>query len=358
MPPPSPGINDELLQPFLSARTEEEDDVTLSALLEIANPIVLNVLRRKILLFQPQSELRDDLNSSVIMRLIEVLRKCKQSYEKGDEKVVIRHFPALCQMVTTNIVNEHLRQKYPRRASLQNQLLYLLREAKDASSTPLFALWRDVEEQLCGLRVWEGRKLVITPRHRLLSEDCERAKQQALKGENASHLPLQRVVEAIFGWLAAPATFDALVGATARWRGVEDRADLSLSMPSSEEGEAVFEPAAVELSPEERTVLNEHLRQIWESITELPPKHRAALLLNLCDAQGRGVLGFFPSLGIASFHEIAAALEMEARVFAELWPQLPMDDREIARVYACEASVIPVWRSRARARLKKIKDEL
>ncbi|RYX80377.1 sigma-70 family RNA polymerase sigma factor [bacterium] len=356
MSPPSLDRNDELLRPFLNASTDEEDDVTVSALLEIAQPIIYNVLRRKLLLLKSDADVADDLISVVRIRLLEQLRKCKHSYEEGDEEVVIRHFPGLCQVVAANSVNEHLRLKYPRRASLQNQLLYLLREAKDGANLPLFASWRDADEHLCGFRPWEGRKFVLTQKHQLLGEDSGQAMRQALPGESVSQLPLLRVMEALFRWLASPAVFDSVVGTTAQWRGVEDRGDVSLSAEMGEEG-AVYEPVAPDLSPEERAIFSEYLGQVWRGITELPPKQRTALLLNFCDAQGRGVLGFLPTLGIATFHEIAATLEMDVREFAALWPKLPMEDSDIAQIYGCTPAVIAVWRSRARARLKKNLEE-
>ena len=69
-------------------------------------------------------------------------------------------------------------------------------------------------------------------------------------------------------------------------------------------------------------------------IRQLPPRQCAALLLNLKDAQGRGVIALFPLERIATMREIAAALGMPAERFAALWNDLPIEDLAIAELLA------------------------
>ena len=50
-------------------------------------------------------------------------------------------------------------------------------------------------------------------------------------------------------------------------------------------------------------------------------RQRLALLLNLRDGEGRGVIALLPLTGVASIRRIAAMLEMPAPELAALWPR-------------------------------------
>src|SRR5262249_60522545 len=71
------------------------------------------------------------------------------------------------------------------------------------------------------------------------------------------------------------------------------------------------------------------LERLWQEVRELPRAQRVALLLNLREADGGGCLALFPATGVATLRQIADALELPAERFAELWPQLPLDDATI-----------------------------
>jgi hypothetical protein len=86
----------------------------------------------------------------------------------------------------------------------------------------------------------------------------------------------------------------------------------------------------------------------------LDVRERRVLLLNLKDHRDRGVIDLLPILGIAPLRQIAAQLEISAEKLAELWPQLPLPDAEIAREFGCPPGNIPVWRLRARRKLDRL----
>ncbi|BCM94518.1 hypothetical protein IAD21_06425 (plasmid) [Abditibacteriota bacterium] len=351
MSAPHSDRNDELLVPFLQV-PESEEEVLLEELLQRVECLLHTTVRRKVVCTGSPSDQEDELMAAIMLRIIEHLRRCKHSYVVGDQTVIIRHFLALCQAIASTTLNDYLRLKYPRRASVQNQLLYVIREIKDGNRQPLFALWRDAEERVCGFRAWQGSKVVVTHLHHLLEANPRLAMREALPAEDTKQLPLSRVLDSMLKWLGSPASFDTVVWAIMRWSGVEEQCEVSLFHPPGEEFMA-REPVSPDLSPEERLLLNEYLRQLWRDITDLPPKHCAALLLHLRDSQGRGILSFLPILRIATFAQIAAAMDMELHQFAALWPRLPLDDHEIAALYGCGASSVSVWRMRARARLLK-----
>src|SRR5206468_2481028 len=96
-----------------------------------------------------------------------------------------------------------------------------------------------------------------------------------------------------------------------------------------------------------------YLERLWEEIRQLPPRQRAALLLNLRDAEGRGMIEMLPITGIAGPSEIAAALELPPEQFAALWNELPIEDAAIARLLGCERQQVINLRSVARRRLER-----
>ena len=58
-------------------------------------------------------------------------------------------------------------------------------------------------------------------------------------------------------------------------------------------------------------------------------------------------------LGVASFREVAAALEMTPQELAEVWNRLPLEDREIAARLGVDRQQVINLRSTARERLAR-----
>ena len=72
---------------------------------------------------------------------------------------------------------------------------------------------------------------------------------------------------------------------------------------------------------------------------------------------GGGGIDLFPLTGVAGWREIAAALDMPADEYAALWPDLPLDDTEIARRMGATRQQVINLRKAARARLaRRMKD--
>ena len=72
------------------------------------------------------------------------------------------------------------------------------------------------------------------------------------------------------------------------------------------------------------------LERVWSEIGGLPVRQRVALLLNLAGPASQDMLSLMPATGIASWAQIAAALEMDAARLQALVPGLPHDDHTIA----------------------------
>jgi hypothetical protein len=137
-----------------------------------------------------------------------------------------------------------------------------------------------------------------------------------------------------------PVAFDAFVAALGQ-RIVEPRqvAKLPVSMASHD-----LEP--------DRVIGQRHLlEQVWDEVPKLPRRQRVALLLNLRDVNGSGMLWLLPVAGVATIRQIALILEIPDAEFAQLWRELPLDDAAIAVRLGCTRQQVINLRVSARKRL-------
>jgi allophanate hydrolase subunit 1 len=95
------------------------------------------------------------------------------------------------------------------------------------------------------------------------------------------------------------------------------------------------------------------LARIWQEVLLLPPNQRAALLLNLRDADGQGVIELIPATGVATFDELAVALEIPVARLEEIWNDLPLDDNRIAEALGLNRQQVINLRKSARWRLSR-----
>jgi hypothetical protein len=124
------------------------------------------------------------------------------------------------------------------------------------------------------------------------------------------------------------------------------------------QGRAATDDSPIELLPDQTTWTplagleqRQYLEQLWREVQELPLRQRTALLLNLHDDRGGDALDLLPRTGIATIREIARSLEMAPRTLAALWPDLPLDDLQIAAQLGLSRQQVINLRKAARARL-------
>jgi hypothetical protein len=369
---------DEVLAPFLLAADPAEEERALELLVRQAEPTIRQVIRYKGFSFpgaspafvSREAEQGEDLYCLAMLRLLEQLHGLKASLtrhsrpaangpgtvaglESADSRP-IRSFRGLTESIIRSLLNEHLRRKYPRRASLQNQLVYIIQKYRDPKTGKTrFALWYVERDRLCGFLEWLGRALALTDRYRSLREDPHTFAREALPHADPLTPDLRQLLDALLRWLNSPIELDDMVSAVAQLRGVEDRAEMSMEDTPDPEGAAgPPEPADPAPSPEEQALMRASLQQLWSEIGRLPPQQCAALLLNLTDHRGRGIIDLLPVLGIASLRQIAAVMEMPAEQLAQLWSSLPLEDQQIATLLNCPVARIPVCRWRARQKLE------
>ncbi len=120
-----------------------------------------------------------------------------------------------------------------------------------------------------------------------------------------------------------------------------------------ENPEGMDQLPAVQTDIDSEIERREYLKNLWAEIRELPVRQRAALLLNLRDGEGRGCLELFHLAGVATFQQIAGALEMSPEDFVLLWNELPLDDLSIADRLGLTRQQIINLRKSARSRLSR-----
>jgi RNA polymerase sigma factor (sigma-70 family) len=336
---------DALLLPFVRAATDEEAERLLSRVVEEhAAPVVAEVVRRK-LRPHPARGAGDeteaeDVRHDALMHLLARLRRAKANPHE-DPVGDLRGYAAV---VATHACYRHLRRKHPRRHILKNRLRYLLTRQGG------FALWEDDDggELIAGFAAWRGQSPAARAAERLAQVEAAPASFVApdLLSREAQRTRPAELLAAIFRHLGGPVSFDALVSTAAALWGVRD----------ADEGRGPDELALVadgRAGADAGLETRDLLRLLWDELRQLPARQRAALLLNLRDAEGHGCIALLPLLGVATLRQLAEALEMPAALLAELWGSLPLDDARIAERMGLTRQQVINLRKAARARLAR-----
>ncbi len=334
--------NDGLLAPWLRTLKTEGEEAAESALALLIEahiePVIRSVIRFKLRL---DSADEADLTQEALAQWLAELRKLGA----GPEERAIGDARGLAATITYRICYGWLRRRSPRRHALRNRLQYLL--TRQAG----LALWSGAGQNekllIAGFADWRGLAQAPSEKLRQLPGDekfLARAGRLIAGGQEAR---LNELLAAIFDYVGGPVAFDELANVTAALLQIKDEPPAS----TEEEirGDQIASGEDVAWQVEKRIFLE----RLWEEVRELPRAQRAALLFNLREADGRGCLALFPATGVATLRQIAEALEIPADRFAELWPQLPLDDATIAELLELTRQQVINLRKSARERLAR-----
>jgi hypothetical protein len=285
----------------------------------------------------------EDIRSTVVAQLVKRL-KALRADAAGD---TIRDFPAYVAGTTRRACDDELQKRYPRRDRLKRKLRYVL------THQPGFALWEGGDgEPLGGFDEWreQPKTLPHARRAQALREDPQHFAKSCLAGGTAAGMELADLLEAIFNWLGGPLPLVLLVTVSAELLGIKDPVPAAPTEQESLDETLVGQPdPQVDVAGE--VVARESLQELWTEIRELVLPQRVALLLNLRDERGRGVIDLLPLRRIATIREIAGALEMPDEQLAALWNRLPLNDDTIADHLGLSRQQVINLRKAARARL-------
>lgn len=333
---------DALLLPFLEARTTEEAEDQLTNLInEHISPLVGQILRHKL---QPQFERRKDSRSQELEEVrheiqLQLLKRIYDLKSSADKPVVnLRSYVAT---TTRNACDEYMRRKFPQRRSLRDHIRYCLLTNDD------LALWKgDGEVWLSGLSAWNHG----SSRSAIAPGSTSEVVLQKLESMGARRLDLSSLITTILQITGDPLAFDELTNIIAKTYGVEDHALSSLDGSNAPLSERLASPQA---TPAEVIEYREHLELLWKEICQLPRRQRVALLCNLKNERGINVITLFPATGLASFEQIANALEIPLLEFETLWGKLPLDDLSLAEYLGISRQQVINLRRNARDRLMR-----
>ena len=338
---------DEVLLPLLRVSDEAELQQLLMLLVsEHAAPVIKEIIRHK--LRRPRGAASDERNhhdaediyNDAVVQLLARLRE----FRANPRDKAIGNLRSYVAVVAYHSCYRHLRRLYPRRHILKSRLRYLLTHQAG------FALWEGADKELiCGFALWrEAGTAADKEKLRQLSDEPQVIIESGLLKTAEPQAKPAEVLAAVFAYASGPMKLDELVKIVGHLWGIKDQTSHSqMDEESLAELTDEREDFTVELDRQE------YLRKLWAEIVALPPRQRAALLLNLRDGEGRGCIELFQLAGIVNIRGMAAALEVPLEQFAELWNELPLDDLTIAgRLQLTRQQVINL-RKAARARLSR-----
>lgn len=337
---------DALLLPFLDATGEKEEEILLLQLLdEHVNPIVRQVLRYKLQSsFNQRDFLNQDIEEAYYEIQLHVLERLRKFKSDPDTRSVtnLRGY-----VVTTarNACDEYLRRKFPQRRKLKDKIRYCLTSNSD------FALWENGgKEWLWGLAGWRtSTQLTPAAGNEQSKNDLLHTVVGKLQSLNTQSLELHELIIAIFKLHGVPIELDQLTAIVAKLQGVEDHPLMPFETISSSS-----EPVP-SYQANSATLVEYHqlLDQLWNEIRQLPRRQRVALLCNLKNQEGINVITLFPAAGVATFEQIAEALEVPVAEFESLWRKLPLDDLNLAEYLGITRQQVINLRRSARDRLMR-----
>lgn len=343
--------SDALLLPFLQAHDPSIADGLLSDLIQKhADPIIAKILKNKLRVSligsqgnqqnQDALEIASELRASLIAEL--------RAVQQHPTLKSIKSFPDYVAVKTYSACADYFRQKNPHRWRLKNLLRYQLKQ------NSRFALWKaESNSWYAGLNEWVGTQPVeafatdnTMPSSNSILETFSRQDSQEIE-------PVE-LLTTIFEQVGHPVHFERLVTlATEVWNVTDSPLESVDDADRQTEMRSVNPNVGVDLLLEQRF----YLEKLWAEVGQLPVLQRAALLLNLRDAQGGSAIFFIPHLVIATQNEIAEMLELPDNEFSALWVDLPLEDSRIAQMFGLSRQQVINLRKTARERLARRMDK-
>lgn len=309
--------DDPLLAPLRRATDDAAREHEIARLITtLAEPLTRRVAARYSSGAAPLTqEDVDDLVSAIDLVLIRKLRGLDEP---------IRDLASYIATLAYNAIHDHFRRHYPQWTRLKNRLRYVLTE------DGRLALWTIPAGPTAGLAPWRGRGDVTLP------FPLPSASRTMLDRDH----PADAVTE-ILRSVNAPVLLNVLVEGVAELWNVTDAHPLR----------TVAEEASDDAG--KRLETRDFLRALWSEVRELPLPQRKALLLNLRDSDTANAISILALSGIATFDEIAGAMELAPEALGELWNRLPLDDATIAGMLGLSRQQVINLRKSARERLAR-----
>jgi DNA-directed RNA polymerase specialized sigma24 family protein len=304
------------------------DDTTLARLVattvaEVVVPTVQRTFRRSPALLAAS----EDVVADVRVKLVERLRAWRDGTADPVDNVA-----GYASTAAVHACYGLLRQRFPNRTRLRNRMRYVV------THHPTLALFEDPPG------VWRCRiqKIRSAPAVGAIQQLLDSPRAFAAAQGLSDTTPLPFLLEGLLAACEGPVEFDRLVDALVVILGVTDAAESN-------------QIDAADHAPMAEAVLEQRasLRDVWAEIVQLPERQRAALLLNMRDPDGGGILDLLPATGVVTMDDLAQALGMSPETLLDLWPDLPLDDLTIAARLGITRQQVINLRKSGRARLAR-----
>lgn len=307
---------DELLQPYLAARTAEEADRYESHLLQVvANEIIQKVLgnlygivfegKAASILLQEAEDARGEIHE----KLVGLLHKCKQD----PCRYPVHRYRGLVAIVTYRVFFKRLRSQDHEHTALKKRLRRLLKSPKYD-----FALWLTTEKKwACGFSRWrESLAPLGTTRPLIIQQFLDDPTLIALRldraGRHLGHKQLAEVVQYVFQQVGFPVELKDLMRVVVKCESqfYDSRRTVFTALNDS-----TLETFVVTIV-DQQTLLEaiEYLRHKWKVILSLRPRQRLALLLKMNGPSG---LEVYLNYQISDDKEVSRLLEMDEIQYEE-----------------------------------------
>jgi len=305
--------------------------------------VVADTVRRQIGGTASHATHIDDIAADVRLRLIAKLWAIRR--DDDGERGAIENLAAYAATAAEYACFTFFRQHYPERSRFKNRVRYAV------SHHPGTRLDRDDHAWRCRTRRTRRRAPVPGATQAFL--DDPRGWLDA-RGIDAAGLELATLLDRLLATLDAPILLDRLIDALAGVLGIVDAPPVTTSedgggMRQGRSHQPVDPAPAISDVMEQR----EALTAVWREIADLPPRQRAALLLNLRDPDGGAVLQLLPATGLVAMPDIASALGVDEAQLRAMWDALPLDDLSIAARLGITRQQVINLRKSARARLAR-----
>jgi DNA-directed RNA polymerase specialized sigma24 family protein len=302
--------------------------------------VIKGIIRYKLHLNSHQAEEADDIYQEALLQLIAELHQLR----KQPDEHPITDLRGIAAIIAHRTCSRWMRRQFPERHALKNRLQYLLTRQRG------LALWQDEARKLvAGFAAWQGKKKAATS-DRLGKLSDEQLLSRIKLPMTGKPQELGDALAAIFNHVGSPIELDDLVSALAAVLQIRDQPIESTDQNEEDIG---FQAASRGPDTSWHVEKKMFLQRLWEELQQLPLNQRAALLLNLKDAEGRGCIALFSITGIATLRQLGEALEMDPEKFAELWNELPLDDARIADLLGLTRQQVINARKSGRERLTR-----
>jgi hypothetical protein len=333
---------------------EDPDSILDTLLTECAPPVLNRVVRSRLGgLYTPLNA--DELTSEATLELLSRLRALRAgSGSHANASLNALPFDALAAGVAANTVHRFFARRFPERDRLRKKLRYIM------GTSDRFRVWRDASgSSVCALtpsgghlRVNEGQRTANAAESERTANaaDVERCVER-IRRHPVPFQPMGTLVFEILRILGCPVDLSRLTALVADLTGLREPTWISTS-PLPDEGFAAQDLPTDAPSVAVRLEMRERLHRLWPEVLLLSVRHRLALLLS-ARGPGDAVVWLLVDLGVVTFRQIAAALEMTPDGLSEIWNRLPLDDREIGARLGLERQQVINLRRTARERLAR-----